>query len=221
MLQKAQSSLKSIKSSDITEIRKMRAPPQAVNDVLDAIFHLMGAKSKKQKEKARADVSAELLNKIMYFDTHHTSFSDMKYLQKYFETYPNSDSIKKASKAVSNFWHWLNGIYQMRLFVEFFGAKGKFKRNPTWESLDFAKSEEETTGERFTQWMTTTQGYIDQIQPQDITEMKCCKLLSDNLTKVLKAIGPLFGARTDKQLQKFVAEGWKVVSNNTIFLFYL
>ena len=213
--------MKNITSSDITQIRKMRAPPQAVLDVLDAVFHLLGAKTKKQKEAARVDVSAELLNKIMQFDTEHTSFSDMKYLQKYFESYPDPDKIKKASQAVSGLWHWLNAVYRKRLFVELFGVKGKFKRNPTWESLDFTKSEEEATGERFTQWMTTTQGYIDQIQPQDITEMKCCRILSNNLTKVLKAIGPLFGARTEKQIQRFLAEGWKVVRQTIIFLFHL
>ena len=176
---------------------------------------------KKQKEIARANVSAELLNKIMQFDAEHTSNSDMKYLQKYFKSYPDPDNIKKANQVASDLWHLLNAVYRKRLFVEFFGVKGRFKRNPTWESLNFTKSEEEATGERFTQWMATTQGYIDQIQPRDITEIKCCKLLPDNLTKLLKAIGSLFGARTEKQLQKFATEGWKVVSYTIIFLFHL
>ena len=216
VLQKAQSSIQSITTSDITEIRKMRAPPQAVLDVLDAVFLLLGA-----KETTRAEIPKDLLNRLLTFNIFNAKFSDIKYLQKYFETYPDPNNIKKASKAVSGLWHWLNSVYKKRLFVEFYGVKGKFKRDPTWESLNFTKSEEEATGERFTQWITTTQEYIDQIQPRDINEMKSCRILSDNLTKVLKAIGPLFGARTEKQLQKFVAEGWKIVSHTIIFLFHL
>ena len=194
----------------------MRAPPQTVLDVLDAVFRLLGA-----KEATRAEIPKDLLNRLLTFDISNAKFSDMKYLQKYFESYPDPDKIKKASQVASGLWHWLNSVYRKRLFVEFFGVKGRFKRNPTWESLDFTKSEEEATGERFTQWMTTTQEYIDQIQPQDITEMKCCRILSNNLTKVLKAIGLLFGARTEKQIQRFLAEGWKVVSHTIIFLFHL
>ena len=55
------------------------------------------------------------------------------------------------------------------------------------------KSEEEATGERFTQWMTDTYDVLNKIDRMDVLELKSCKNPPPKCLNVLKLMAPLFG----------------------------
>ena len=105
----------SIKYRDILLIWKLRVPSQIVHDVLDAALHLLGAKSDRQKEIAKEDMTADFLKHLNNFDINSITYSDMKYLQTFFEIYPDSHNVEKSNEVVSYLWYWLNGVYRKRL----------------------------------------------------------------------------------------------------------
>ena len=63
------------------------------------------------------------------------------------------------------------------------------------------KSEEEATGERFTQWMTDTYDILNKIDNKSVCELRAYKNPHPDCLNVLKSIAPLFGCKTEKEIQ--------------------
>ena len=135
MMEESNESLRSLTKRDVTEMVSFSKPPQGVADILNHLFIILGAKSEKDMENKKKGMrsTASFISELMYFDIESIDFSTLKMLKNFLEKYPDPDYFSKVSKACHSFYLWIKSIYNARIFHQFYSAKARLGRNPSWD----------------------------------------------------------------------------------------